>query len=85
MYTMKTPVDAALQLDTFTSTVGINHPLKSARAFATKTRTVKDMTIKDIKVLGMGISIAIQLQFLTVNQAAKNKVLVKLVTWVVLV
>ena len=80
MFTSKTPVDAALQLNTFTSTVGINYPLKSARAFVTKTHTVKDMTIMDIKVLGMGISIAIQLLFLTVNQAAKNIVLVILVT-----
>ena len=80
MYTIKTPVDAALQLDTFTSTVGIIYPLKSARASVIKTHTVKDMTIKVIKVIGMDTFIAIQLQILSVNQAAEKAVLVKLVT-----
>ena len=80
MCSTKTPVDAALRPDTFTSTVRIIYPLKSAGAYVIKTHTVKDMTIMDIKVLGMGISIAIQLLFLTVNQAAKNIVLVILVT-----
>ena len=37
MFTSKTPVDAALQLNTFTSTVGINYPLKSAKFFVIKT------------------------------------------------
>ena len=78
MCSTKTPVDAALQPITFTSTVGIDYLLNIARDIVIKTSTVKDMRMElgVIGVIGMDTSIAIQLQFLAVNQAAKKAILV---------